>query len=81
MRPEPDGAVSSSTSSPTFKKNSDIERERENKSPGTQGTQVLSEFRQSHREYKEFRSGGRYLGEHAAMVHPRITCNMPKATG
>lgn len=81
VRPEPDGAVSSSTSSPTFKKNSDIERERENKSPGTQGTQVLSEFRQSHREYKEFRSGGRYLGEHAAMVHPRITCNMPKATG
>lgn len=46
-------------------------------------TQVLSEYRQPQREYKEFRGNVRYLNEHneaKTTVHPQVTCKMPKAS-
>lgn len=50
-------------------------------------TQVLSEYRQPQREYKDFRGNSRYKSEindshvqRQTTVHPKITCNMPKAT-
>ncbi|XP_017785745.1 PREDICTED: uncharacterized protein LOC108568897 isoform X2 [Nicrophorus vespilloides] len=66
IRPEPDGAVCSSSPSPspTFNKSDS----RENKA---QITQILSEFRQSQREYKEFINGSRYIEQ--TTVYPRVT--------
>lgn len=97
-RPEPDGAVSSTDSSPSFlgkgsrKKgvgksyamaNSDSSEENIAK---TQVTQILSEYRQPQREYKEFRTSARHHADHfdssrQTTIHPQVTCNMPKARG
>lgn len=99
-RPEPDGAVSSTDSSPSFitkanrkksiKKNyavgqssTDSSEENIAKPPVTQ---ILSEYRQPQREYKEFRSSTRHYSDHLEVprqttVHPQITCNMPKTRG
>lgn len=48
-------------------------------------TQILSEYKQPHREYKDYR--GRFSianeSDHVvrqATVHPQVTCNMPKVT-
>lgn len=93
LRPEPDGAVSSAGSSPSFLTktgrkqaakrtvSSDSSEENVSKPPGTQ---VLSEYRQPQREYKEFRSSPRYHHQEEGLrqtVHPQVTCNMPKARG
>lgn len=96
-RPEPDGAVSSTDSSPSFlaktnrlkkgfavgQSSSDSSEENIAKPPVTQ---ILSEFRQTQREYKEFRTNTRHHGDHfdsprQTTVHPQITCNMPKTRG
>lgn len=48
-----------------------------------QVTQVLSEYKQPSREYKEYRGNVRYFNEHneaKTTVHPQVTCKMPKAT-
>lgn len=96
-RPEPDGAVSSTDSSPSFlakavarkkgyaagQSSSDSSEENIAKPPVTQ---ILSEYRQPQREYKEFRTSTRHHNDHfdvsrQTTVHPQVTCNMPKARG
>lgn len=100
MRSEPDGAVSSSTSSPKLQNErnrsynkdssethklhcSDSSNSVARKTPTTQ---VLSEYRQMQREYKDFRGSPRYLGDYTdayhpkQTVHPQVTYNMPKAS-
>ncbi|KAL1492744.1 hypothetical protein ABEB36_010951 [Hypothenemus hampei] len=74
-RQEPDGAISSHTSSPVF-----IKKHSEPKII-TQATQELSEYRQAQRNYKDYRGfqkalESRYLKE---TVHKEVTCNMPNA--
>lgn len=48
-------------------------------------TRELSEYRQTQRDYKEFRGSTKYTtdGKYPkhTTVHPQITCNMPKAKG
>ncbi|CAH0561821.1 unnamed protein product [Brassicogethes aeneus] len=100
VRQEPDGAVSSATSSPPLatktpeyikkkqkaKLRTSSESSEENKLK-TPATQILSEFRQPQREYKEFRGNGRYLNElnensrQTTTIHPQVIYNMPKAKG
>lgn len=69
VRPEPDGAVSSPGSSPT-----------------AELTQVLSEYRQPRREYREYRpvvgaaSNDHSMPSHGTTVHPKVVCDMPRAT-
>lgn len=52
-----------------------------------QATQVLSEYRQHCREYKDYRVSSRCLMEGSendprqTTVHPQVICNMPKAQG
>lgn len=98
-RPEPDGAVSSTDSSPSLmakavrkkpvgknyngQSSTDSSEENIAKPPVTQ---ILSEYRQPQREYKEFRSNARHHNEHfeaprQTTVHPQVTCNMPKTRG
>lgn len=99
-RPEPDGAVSSTDSSPSFlakanrkkgvgksyavgQTSSDSSEENIAKAPVTQ---ILSEYRQPQREYKEFRTSTRHHSDHfdtprQTTVHPQVTCNMPKTRG
>nr|XP_023021298.1 uncharacterized protein LOC111509730 [Leptinotarsa decemlineata] len=96
IRPEPDGAFSSSTSSSplphtkspdssiSFHKFRGPELNTETKMRAST-TRELSEFRQVQRDYKEFRGSYRYAndgGHHRqTTVHPQVTCNMPKAKG
>lgn len=95
-RPEPDGAVSSMESSPSFlaKENHKAcyttdqcsNNSSEENIAKTPITQILSEFRQPQREYKEFRTNTRHHTDHFEVprhttVHPQITCNMPKTRG
>lgn len=83
---------SDSKSSPTFKKI--LSRQGSESSDDTrikaQATQVLSEYRQPRREYKDYRASSRCVGEgndlpyHDAKqttVHPQVIYNMPKAHG
>lgn len=48
-------------------------------------TQELSEYRQTQRDYKEYRGGLKYTTDarypKQTTVHPQVTCNMPKAKG
>lgn len=105
MRSEPDGAASSSASSPVLPTNVDKSKcvvgnrkhfddlhKYETSSSGSDDnvvnaptTQILSEYKQPQREYKDYR--GRFLitNECEQMVrqttiHPQVTCNMPKVT-
>lgn len=50
-------------------------------------TQILSEYKQPQREYKDYRGSIRYLitDDYEPVVpqttiHPQVTCNIPKAT-
>ncbi|KAK4871570.1 hypothetical protein RN001_015694 [Aquatica leii] len=98
-RSDPDGAVSSTTSSPMEKRNSHHVREEyletskkqqvdlQDDVKKTQMTQILSEYRQPQREYKDFRGSPRYMGDFTdghytkqTTIHPQVTCNMPKAS-
>lgn len=103
-RQEPDGAVSSSASSPmlplekgrrykafesraTRKLTPSSESSEENVRKAATMTQVLSEYREPQREYKDFRGSSRYKSEtndshfqRQTTVHPKVTCNMPKAS-
>ncbi|XP_060516187.1 uncharacterized protein LOC132695750 [Cylas formicarius] len=88
-RPEPDGALSSTSSSPTPA----ILNSQELLSKTDKNeikvlpliTQELSEYRQVQRDYKEYRGNMKYTNENRytkqTTVHPKVTCNMPKAKG
>ncbi|CAG9759639.1 unnamed protein product [Ceutorhynchus assimilis] len=87
-RQEPEGAISSSASSPAptpkyhemHKNGSSIEVQKI-----THVTQELSEYRQIQRDYKEYRGMGKLNGDiksyRPTTVHPEVTCNMPNAKG
>lgn len=88
VREEPDGAVSSNAASPTLAKmaseNANVDFRGNAKAAAAATTQILSEYRQPQREYREYRTssgqnGRHILVEQATTVHPKITCNMPKA--
>ncbi|KAF5297155.1 hypothetical protein FQR65_LT10054 [Abscondita terminalis] len=102
-RSDPDGAVSSAASSPMLvaeKRNPHhVNREEyietskrqtsdaQDDAKKTQMTQILSEYRQPQRQYKDFRGSPRYMGDFSdghytkqTTVHPQVTCNMPKAS-
>ncbi|XP_076261420.1 uncharacterized protein LOC143197116 [Rhynchophorus ferrugineus] len=87
-RQEPDGALSSSTSSsPQPPKSQELTRKNEqNESKLTlHVTRELSEYRQAQRDYKEYRGHSKYTSDYRyfkpTTVHPEVTCNMPKAKG
>ncbi|XP_066248595.1 uncharacterized protein [Euwallacea similis] len=85
-RQEPEGALSSSASSPSPKQKYpqsqrngiSLETKRI-----TQATQELSEYRQVQRDYKDYRSPTKIATETRVLkqttVHPEVTCNMPNA--
>ncbi|KAJ8911059.1 hypothetical protein NQ315_015113 [Exocentrus adspersus] len=95
VRPDPDGAVSSSTTSSSplppvktldkkyFQKSFD--KKDINNKIRPPATRELSEYRQTSREYKEYRGSMKYISDakysKQTTVHPQVTCNMPKAKG
>jgi len=85
-RQEPDGALSSSASSPAANhKYNPPQTNGAWSEKTTQGTQELSEYRQIQRDYKDYRGSAKYSAESRMIrqttVHPEVTCNMPNAKG
>ncbi|XP_030748612.1 uncharacterized protein LOC115876800 [Sitophilus oryzae] len=88
-RQEPDGALSSSTSSsPQPPKSQDLmirKNETSESKMTLHVTRELSEYRQAQRDYKEYRGHSKFTSDFRyfkpTTIHPEVTCNMPKAKG
>ncbi|ERL94314.1 uncharacterized protein LOC109541171 isoform X1 [Dendroctonus ponderosae] len=85
-RQEPEGALSSSASSPILNPKLQDPGKQSNALEAkkiTQVTQELSEYRQIQRDYKEYRGVTKFStdnrGYRQTTVYPEITCNMPSA--
>ncbi|XP_050313444.1 uncharacterized protein LOC126748333 isoform X2 [Anthonomus grandis grandis] len=82
-RQEPDGAFSSTASSPILVTKYEKIDSKVNKKK-TQVTQELSEYRQMQRDYKDYRGTTKYGPDNRALkqttVYPEVTCNMPRIT-
>lgn len=69
-------------------KNSPISDSSDDSTKKAPMTQILSEYRQQQRDYKDFRGSPRYKGKFSdsqffrqvTTIHPQITCDMPKAS-